>query len=385
MRFRTCYCLLIVCLLSGQPVSAQSKPSLGKRLMEMVTNPRMTLDTSAVYRPRPSWHFSVSGDLRQTGVTQDFKYYLDPDGRDRIPVSMAMILKENVYTGLGFKGGYGGLSLGYSFEVGRKSAGYSKSNALSYHGAGLLLSFQYHNIRQPLEYSYKLDTDPDSYEDSGTYGDPGRMKMLIVDGNYTFNRKTFAYSAAYKGNFFQRRSAGSWMLGAKYLQGEFSMEQKFSGAAGYDFSQLVLTNLRAGTSQASVGAGYSLNLVPLHRNPAGKKEKGLRNLTFNLTVLPMLTLFNRQSFAWTYVDSTGKTVYDDSSAMNARMGFNYTAKAAVAFAWDRYFLNVCSAYDSFYHKGTIHVPDSARRISEDITTGGLFTKWSTTLHFMVRF
>ena len=53
-----------------------------------------------------------------------------------------------------------------------------------------------------------------------------------------------------------------------------------------------------------MGGGYSVNFVPWHRDPVGPRDEGLRNLTVNLTAMPVITLFNHLK--------TTSYVYDDA-------------------------------------------------------------------------
>lgn len=113
----------------------------------------------------------------------------------------------------------------------------------------------------------------------GITDDSPQLKMIVMEALYALNRKDFSYAAAFRGNQVQRRSAGSFMLSAKYLQCE--VQDDGSDA----ISNLAFGLTRQAASQLSLGAGYSYNFVALHRQ--GADEKSLRNLTFNLTALPL--------------------------------------------------------------------------------------------------
>ncbi|MBQ8937402.1 MAG: hypothetical protein IJ570_05000 [Prevotella sp.] len=46
------------------------------------------------------------------------------------------------------------------------------------------------------------------------------------------------------------------------------------------------------TYQLSLGGGYSYNLVVLNREERGPHLRGFRNLTFNATLMPMVTMLS---------------------------------------------------------------------------------------------
>ena len=75
------------------------------------------------------------------------------------------------------------------------------------------------------------------------------------------------------------------MVTARYMQGNLYNSPE---AALESFS--LVDGLY--TIQASVGGGYSANFVCWHKNPTDLRDKGLRNITINLTTLPVITAVN---------------------------------------------------------------------------------------------
>ena len=218
-------------------------------------------------------------------------------------------------------------------------------------------------------------------EGSGQTDNPGRMTTFIADAFYAFNRRSFAYSAAYKGNVVQRRSAGTWMFGVKYLQGsvEYDSDEDI-------VSDMLLGLVRQDTRQVSFGGGFSYNLVPFHRQP-GPDGKGLRNLTFNVTAIPMVTLFNQ--FSSSMINSWGegdpvRTKY----VTNGKLHVNYVFKAGAIYSWDRFFLGLSGSYDSYNYKGATKIPEELSDsgvVFDKIHSSGRFSRWSASLKFCVKF
>ena len=368
--------ILILCFGCLVPCAGQEQPGIVRRVLSRILDPSSQLDSAYVYQPRPRWNISFSNLLRRTGVYQTNEFEVAGD-----PVSLRSSLQERLYKGIGVHAGYGPLTLGFSREVGRKSAEHNRSNSFAFSLAGVGINADYYDIRQPM--SYELVTgypgSPRFEESGGVSAYPGRMRILSVTAFYALNRRTFLYSSVYSGQKIQRRAAGSWVISGKYLQGEVKANPK------EELSDLVYGLARHATAQASVGAGYSYNFVPFHRQPGPESDlKGLRNLTINVTAIPMLTFYDRH-FATRYIldPGTGNYTSQEAHPLNSTLRFNYFSQVGVSFSWDRFYLSLAGNYDIFSFKGTTKIPGSTAVM--DIKTAGHFSKWSTTLKFSVKF
>lgn len=375
-RFRVLFPALIsAALFLFQPAAAQERPGLIRRIITRVTSPSPRLDSAYVFQPRPRWSVMLTNDLRRTGVSQTNQF--EAGG---VPTSLSSELWERLYKGVGLYAGYGSITLGMSREVGRKSAEYNKSFSFNYQGAGLGAHVAYYDIRQPLSYTL-ASGEPgtaDWNELSGSSGYPGRMKMILAEGLYAFNRSTFSYGSVYKGSKIQRRSAGSWMAGVKFLQGEVTVDPR------EPISGLVYGLSRQGTVQGSVGAGYSYNFVPYHRDPQGSDIRGLRNLAINLTALPLLTLYDRHVSTRYVVDPvTGEASSKEMHPLQSSLRLNFVTRTGISYIWDRYYLSLAGDYNLFSFRGTTKVIGSGAAV--DVKTAGRFSKWSTVLRFSVKF
>ncbi len=368
--------ILLLCCGILVPCSGQEQPGFFKRVLSRILAPSPKLDSAYIYQPRPHWNVSLSNSLRQTGAFQTNEFEV---GGEHVTLNSS--LQERLYKGIGVNAGYGSLQLGFGREVGRKSAEHNKSNSFAYSVAGVSVNVDYYDIRQPM--SYKLTvTRPelDIFEESSGVSEyPGRMKILAVTTFYALNHKTFYYSSVYSGHKIQRRSAGSWVISGKYLQGEVKADPKEK------LSDLVYGLTRHATAQASLGAGYSYNFVPYHRQPGAASDlKGLRNLTINVTAIPMLTLYDRH-YSTRYVldPKTGTYNSKETRPLNSSLRFHYFTNVGASYSWDRFFLSLAANYDIFTFKGTTKVFDSTTAM--DIKTTGHFEKWSAVLMFNVKF
>ena len=368
--------ILLLCCGILVPCTGQEKPGFIKRIVDRILAPSPKLDSAYIYQPRPHWNVSLSNSLRQTGVFQTNEFQV---GQDLVTLNSS--LQERLYKGIGINAGYGSLVLGYGREVGRKSAEYNKSNSFAYSVAGVSINVDFYDIRQLMNYKLTstIPGSSDLEESNGVSEYPGRMKILAVTTFYALNHKTFLYSSVYSGHKIQRRPAGSWVISGKYLQGEVKADPKEK------LSDLVFGLTRHATAQASLGAGYSYNFVPYHRQPGPQSElKGLRNVTINVTAIPMLTLYDRH-YSTRYVldPKTGEYASQETRPLNSTLRFNYFTQVGASYSWDRFYLSLAANYDIFTFKGTTKIFDSTTAM--DIKTAGHFNKWSTVLKFNVKF
>ena len=365
---------------------AQEQKGFLGRTIDKLTAPSRELDPDAVYQPRPRWTFALTGNFHQAGISQRNDFIVgvgkvDDWGniiQEEVPATISSKLMSNVDNSVGFQAGYGSLSVALNKLISKDED--DRNFTFDYQSAGYALQVQFFNLSHPVTY-HSLIADPSHWsfqEWDETTQDPGRLRSLIVDAFYAFNRRTFAYSAAYKGNLFQKRSAGSWMFGTKVILGEFSLNP----------DELVVSwvgGLARQTSvQVSFGGGYSYNLVPFHRQPYADRDKGLRNLTMNVTFLPMVTLFNQftgTSYLW---DEDGDSTVERKDIMNGKLLVNYVARVGVGYTHDLFTVNLSASHDSFSYKGTTSI--LLFGVDQNgIKTTGNFSRWTVALRLGMRF
>ena len=365
---------------------SQRQDSFWSKIVNKISAPSMELDPSAVYQPAPRWTVAVSSELHQAGITQenigDFTYLIEDigDGTIDLQAFSSTKLLGGLDKAIGLQVGYGNLSLGWNQRIGSDQASSNTSFSFDYLAPGYALQLQYFDFRRPVDYemSVLFKNGWDGFESSGQTENPGRMTSFIADAFYAFNRSSFAYSAAYKGNVIQRRSAGTWMFGVKYLQGLVEYDPD-------DFiTDLWFGMVRQDTRQVSFGGGFSYNLVPFHRQP-GADGKGLRNLTINLTAIPMVTLFNQFSSTIRKESLEGEP-FLTKNVINGKMRANYVLKAGAIYSWDRLFVSVSGSYDSYSYAGSTLIPDEEEISGYDkIRSSGHFRRWSASLKLCVKF
>lgn len=375
------YIILFALFCVTASAAAQEKSDLweqAKRYLKESTAKKKSLDPAYTLQPELKWTASVGA----TGIRMGADLHSDitqtdlsGDSPQTTRATLETGMKKRLYKKLGGGLSYGGLGFSFGFEVGKvspkRNTYFNLSTTGSYYGARI----QYYKTHEYVEGTLDIDTE-DFIPIALTSDNPCQVRDLTIDGFYAFNRKKFVYTATYGGRIVQRRSAGSWMVAAKYLQGDFS----------FDKNDAVLITLlnglnRYSTMQALVGGGYSYNWVVLHRDPRDQKTwKGLQNLTLNVTALPMVSLFNDIRTE----QGSGRTLKQMKYV--GQLAFSPTLRAGLCFAWDRYYVNVYAGYNRFgFHGADTLIEEDNGRLRTNVSTRGTFYDLTAKVQLNVRF
>ena len=366
-------------------VPAQAQESGFRAFIDRIAGPSPELDPEAIYQPQPRFHFALTGDIRKANMDEEKLFQVGVghfDGYnvtyEEIPARISSSMSSDLDKAVGFQAGYGNLGLALSKKI--KGQGKDDYFSFDYLSAGFAVQVQYFNLLQPVTYQYTVgDEGHWAYMDqTGTTENPGNLRTFIVDAFYAFNRRTFAYSAAYKGNLFQRRSAGSWMFGSKLILGDYGIDPA-EDIATWAGQQSLQTS-----AQVAFGGGYSFNLVPYHRQPTGDRDKGLRNLTINATVLPMVTLFNQFTSKAFRQGEDGKYHEFHKNVMNGKLLVNYVARVGIGWSYNLFTANLSASMDSFSYKGNSEMSVEGL-IADNVATSGRFARYTVALRLGMRF
>lgn len=366
-------------------VPARAQESGFRAFIDRIAGPSPELDPEAIYQPKPRFHFALTGDIRQANMDEEklFKVGVGHfDGYnvtfEEIPARISSSMSSDLDKAVGFQAGYGNLSLALSKKI--KGQGKDDYFSFDFLSAGFAVQVQYFNLLQPVTYRYTVGEEGHwAYSDQeGTTENPGNLRTFIIDAFYAFNRRSFAYSAAYKGNLFQRHSAGSWMFGSKLILGDYGIDPA-EPIAEWAGKQSLQTS-----AQVAFGGGYSFNLVPYHRQPTGNRDKGLRNLTINATFLPMVTLFNQFTSKAFHLGEDGKYAEFHKSVMNGKLLVNYVARVGIGWSYDLFTANLSASMDSFYYKGNSEMSVEGL-IADKVATSGRFARYTVALRLGKRF
>lgn len=343
------------------------------------------VDTTRIYQPSPCFSLGLFTTGQKAGFDVDVDFALDFEDIYQTGLSQYS-LSENLCKKIGLEVGYGKVILGYGLEVGPRSAWKKSSFGLGIIGKSWGAKFNYYKITNPFKSSLTLGEEGDAgyFHDEFITEEAAVLKSFTIDGYYAFNNKRFAFPATYKVGMVQRRTAGSWMLTARYMQGSLYN----SPEASWDsYNMLDCFN----TLQASVGGGYSVNFVLWHKDPTGPRDQGLRNLTINLTAMPVITLVN-------YLKTTSYNFDEETGAMtntSERVSIiwcypmpNYVGSAAVGLTLWRFFFSTQFTYNTFYFRSS-HAFDANQMDTpdyvDDINFRGIFHDWTLKTLLVYRF
>ena len=329
-------------LLASLSMGAQEKQSswferISTKVLDSFTARKKGLDSMYVFQTPLKWTVSVESERLspRASLLCDFSAKVSSgEGTTTRNGSLELGLEDRACQKIGLAAGYGSLRLGYGIQLGKKGGERNK-----YFGFGINSASYGGQIRY-----YKVHPCPSgsiAYAGGApiplTSTLPGELRSFAIDAFYAFNRNRFLFNATYTGRHLQRRSVGSWLVTAKYLQGDFSLDPddpigtRLGGAH------------RFATRQLSAGGGYSFNWVPIHRDPVDHTHGGLRNLTVNATVLPMASFLN--------ILRTGERKNKESVQSENVPTFTPALRGAVCYTRDRWSFCAEAAYSNYSFRG----------------------------------
>jgi len=382
---------------------AQKHDGFFRRFVAWKTAPNTSLDSQYIYQPKACFDVILTGDLKQTGVKlkSDINILSSQNTTSYTDDFFDIGLEQRVYKETGLYFGWAGINIGYSVELGRKSADKNTSLYLGYSSTYYGIKANYVDIKQKYEGRFSVYIDGFGTLDVDVNSEkPSRFRELIIDGYYAFNRHCYAYTAVYGGNEVQRRSSGSWMASGKYFYGKIMLDSLDA------MTQEFLGNMRLMTAwQFSLGGGYGFNFVAWHHDAKENGLKDLRNLTFNLTAMPQLTFLNRLNTTRHYQEwkneadgqSKGELIYENdvTEKANGNIMLNYTATAGVVLTVDRFRFSLNGHFNHFRVrlKPTEHTErmwlteneDEDAKITCRAKTHGYFYNWGIATELHVRF
>ena len=342
----------------------------------MLTKPAV-VDTMHIYQPQAGFSLGLFTTGQKAGFDVDVNFKIDLGDSPLTGISQYS-LSENLCKKIGLEVGYGNVGFGYGLEVGPNSAWKKSAFAFNIVGKSWGARLNYFKITNPFITGLTLGTEGDEYyqHDEFISEESAALKSFAIDGYYVFNNKCFAYPAAYKIGLVQRRTAGSWMLTARYMQGSLYN----SPEASWDSYNMLDC---FSTMQASIGGGYSVNFVLWHKDPTDPRDQGLRNLTINLTAMPVITFFNylkTTSYEYGFDEETG-VIYNAGEKVSKIWCYpmpNYIGSAAIGFTFNRFFFSTQFTYNRFYFRSRdafdanqMDIPDYV----DDLNFRGTFHDW----------
>lgn len=394
---RTIICLLLFSLNAAaqeqEPFDSTSTHDSKLNWMEQLHEVQQLLETRAkaavdaryIEVPEKPWRVVLR--YKENVVDVDYSQSVDfPGTNDHSDWNLC--IEPPVASSVGFWVGYRGTGFSYSKSL-TKNAGryYSLSSTGAKYGFNFRLR-RFNTQDAKISSTDYENGQTTQYDSTLNMPAPVWIRSVYINGYYVFNGRRYSQAAAYNQSVIQRRSAGSFLLGATWYQSSFD----YSDIRNFVFMILGHGIYRAKVHQANLGVGYGYNWVPL------------RGLVVNVMAMPTVSLYNRVK-AYKYetnydlspkesVDNygdwnketktwaNGKThkpilmintsnpqfdYWDVEPEVNHSMfRLNLDLRLGIAYNWRNYFVGAQAQYNNFNYKndhGKVNIYDAYARLS----------------------
>ena len=223
-------------------VSQEKKPGLAKRLNNKLSNKyfKTKYDTNYVARPKEKWLFRLLGN--QTGN------YIHVKGTVNGLYSKYDLHTKTNYT-LGLEVNYCDVAATFSINPAKIGGDYNDYE----------FNFEYHGQQISFDISYLRATSLKGdiqYRDIDHLDEEGlRMNVVNASAYYIFNHRKFSYPAALFQNYYQLRSAGSWLAGLSVQSGSIKTTDELKARSP------MTPEVHLTFANVALGGGYGYNLV----------------------------------------------------------------------------------------------------------------------------
>ena len=346
------------------------------------------IDTNYVYQLPARFSFALTNKVQMVG----FFAYANFKVLDTIPAQSLSYLGEGLYKKIGFEIGYGGTSFGYDVEVGRHSAAKRRSLSAGMQNLRWGIKGSYFGIKNYIISDMTLGEPGDWYyaEDLQTSSGLGNLRNLSIDGYWVFNHRRFAYTATNVMNVIQKHTSGSFMLAGRFMWSDLDTKEDLSGLfESYS------------TVQFALGGGYSANIVLWNRNEVNNDDRTVRNLTFNITAMPVVSFVNyMQTRAYVaeinIADSTATQSLKKSDVWCYPTP-NLMGSTALSLTVGRFYFTTQFYLNWFYFSSNgvikkgkfdapnIYIEDIDSNIISDVSIYGILFNWTLSAKLYYRF
>ena len=394
--------MIICCLLFSLNVTAQrqepldsvsteeSKPNLMERLHQV----QQYLDTKAKAKVDP--HYIEVPDKPWRVVLRYKENVVDVDYTQSIDIPATnehsdwnLCFEPPIASSVGFWVGYRGT--GFSFA---KSLTKNAGRYYSVSSTGAKYGFNFRLRRFNTQDAKFSATDYENGQTTGKYDTDVKMpspvwiRSVYINGYYVFNGRRYSQAAAYNQSVIQRRSAGSFLVGATWYQSSFD----YADIKNVLFMIIGHGIYRVKVHQANLGIGYGYNWVPL------------RGLVVNAMAMPTVSVYNRvKAYKYeTNYDLSPKEPVDDygdwnkdtrrwdngkthkpvemrtesnqqfdyweiePEVSNSMFKINLDLRLGIAYNWSNYFIGIQAQYNNFNYKSDhskVNIYDAYARVA----------------------
>lgn len=267
---------------------------------------KVKYDTAYIGRPDARWTIKYRGnlsgaDMRTTSVTDGV------ENRSRVTADCRGTLSMAV--------AYRGLGLGVAVNP-AKFAGKCKDFEYNLNSYSNRYGFDVVFLSSKTYHGYKA-ADAERID---IHKGQISQNALNLNFYYAFNYRRFSFPAAFSQSYIQKRSAGSWMIGASF-----------------DGSKTKLNDMTIRLNEFAVGAGYAYNLVIA------------RHWLCHLSALPTMTIYSHD---YTKTKTTADEGNGQTATNTIRHDMKYhfpsaiiTGRAAAVYSWRNKFAGATAVYN----------------------------------------
>ena len=394
--------IIICCLLFSLNVTAQgqepldsvsteeSKPNLMERLHQVQqyldAKAKAKVDPHYIEVPEKPWRVMLR--YKENAVDVDYTQSIDIPATNEHS-DWNLCFEPPIASSVGFWVGYRGT--GFSFA---KSLTKNAGRYYSVSSTGTKYGFNFRLRRFNTQDAKFSATDYENGQTTGKYDTDVKMpspvwiRSVYINGYYVFNGRRYSQAAAYNQSVIQRRSAGSFLVGATWYQSSFD----YADIKNVLFMIIGHGIYRVKVHQANLGIGYGYNWVPL------------RGLVVNAMAMPTVSVYNRVK-AYKYetnydlspkepVDNYGdwnkvERIWDNGKThkpiemltesnqqfdyweiepevSNSMFKINLDLRLGIAYNWSNYFIGIQAQYNNFNYKSDhskVNIYDAYARVA----------------------
>lgn len=267
---------------------------------------KVKYDTAYIGRPDARWTIKYRGnlsgaDMRTTSVTDGVQ------NRSRVTADCRGTLSMAV--------AYRGLGLGVAVNP-AKFAGKCKDFEYNLNSYSNRYGFDVVFLSSKTYHGYKAS----DAERIDIHKGQIAQNALNLNFYYAFNYRRFSFPAAFSQSYIQKRSAGSWMIGASF-----------------DGSKTELNDMTIRLNEFAVGAGYAYNLVIA------------RHWLCHLSALPTMTIYSHD-YTKTLTSADEDNAPSATSTVRHDMKYHFpsaiiTGRGAVVYSWRNKFAGATAVYN----------------------------------------
>ena len=267
---------------------------------------KVKYDTAYIGRPDARWTIKFRGnlsgaDMRTTSVTDGVQ------NRSRVTADCRGTLSMAV--------AYRGLGLGVAVNP-AKFAGKCKDFEYNLNSYSNRYGFDVVFLSSKTYHGYKA-ADAERID---IHKGQISQNALNLNFYYAFNYRRFSFPAAFSQSYIQKRSAGSWMIGASF-----------------DGSKTELNDMTIRLNEFAVGAGYAYNLVIA------------RHWLCHLSALPTMTIYSHD-YTKTLTSADEDNAPSATNTMRHDMKYHFpsaiiTGRGAIVYSWRNKFAGATAVYN----------------------------------------